>query len=171
MDLRGENERGERLREQMLRQAVRHGVADGIAGVTRLPVVDDVYDQEYWEQYRAGLTGWQESEHGGREQAAQPGRAPTRHQAGQPHPDAAQGEAGWHVSDRGIFVRDAGPAAEPQPEQPFAARMLAELGMPGGWTQPGPTVTHDYHSGRMGALDRQWNEPALGLDHDGPEAG
>jgi hypothetical protein len=171
VDLRQETERGERLREQMLRQAVRHGIEDGIAGVTRLQIVDEVYDADYWAQYQAGLAGWQESEHGGREHTAQPGPAPTRHQAGEPHPDSGRADAGWHVSDRGIFVRGAAPAADPQPEVPFAMRMLTELGVPGGWTQPGPTVTHDYHSERMGVLDRQWAEPSLGLDHDGPEAG
>ena len=172
MDRRRETERGERLREAMLRQAVRHGVEDGIAGVTRLQIIDEVYDADYWIQYRAGLAGWHESERGGRQEPqAQPERAPTRQQAGEPHPDARQAAADWKVGERGIFVRDAAPAAEPQPEASFAMRMLSELGAPDGWMQPGPTVTHDYHSERMGVLDRQWAEPSLGLDTDGPEAG
>jgi hypothetical protein len=166
VDIQDEEARGVHLREQMLRQAVRHGVADGIAGVTRLQIVDEVYDEDYWSQYRAGLAGWRESEHGGR-QAARP-RAYPRHQAGEPHPDATQTEAGWHANDRGLFVRNAGPAAGHQPDVPFAVRLLGELEASGEWNPPArPTVTHDRHSEAMCALDRQWLAPT----HDGPEAG
>jgi hypothetical protein len=169
VDLRSEEARGARLREQLLRQAVRHGVADGLAGLTRLQIVDDVYDEDYWAQYRAGLAGLRESEHVERsETPVRPARPPARNQSGQAHPDAAQATRGWQVDDHGVYTRAAAPAAETQPEAPFAMRLLAELESAGEWNpQAGPTVTHDRHSEVMGALDRQWLAPTL----DGPEAG
>ncbi len=47
------------LSAEMRRQALRHGVADAIAGITRLQIEDDVYDADYWRDYRAGLSKWQ----------------------------------------------------------------------------------------------------------------
>jgi hypothetical protein len=169
VDLQREEARGAHLREQLLRQAVRHGVADGLAGVTRLQLVDDVYDEDYWTQYRAGLAGLRESEHAERsETPVQPARPPARSQSGQAHPDAAQAARGWQVDDHGVYTRDAAPAAQTQPDAPFAVRLLGELKSSGEWNPPaGPTVTHDRHSEVMGALDRQWLAPTL----DGPEAG
>src|SRR5260221_13657515 len=50
------------LSAEMRRQALRHGVADAIAGVTRLQIEDGVYDADYWRDYRAGLSEWQAAE-------------------------------------------------------------------------------------------------------------
>src|SRR5258708_4682046 len=47
------------LSAEMRRQALRQGVADAIAGITRLQIEDDVYDADYWRDYRAGLSEWQ----------------------------------------------------------------------------------------------------------------
>src|SRR5260221_7184529 len=47
------------LSAEMRRQALRHGVADAIAGITRLQIEDDVYDADYWRDYTAGLSKWQ----------------------------------------------------------------------------------------------------------------
>ena len=54
------------LDEEMQRQAVMHGVADAIAGVTRLQIAGEVYDEQYWENYRAGLAAWAQAEVGRR---------------------------------------------------------------------------------------------------------
>jgi hypothetical protein len=50
------------LTEQLQRQAVMHGIADAVNGVTRLPTVSAVYDEQYWTDYRAGFAAWHESE-------------------------------------------------------------------------------------------------------------
>jgi hypothetical protein len=173
VDLQRELARGAHLREQLLRQAVRHGVADGLAGVTRLQIVDEVYDEQYWEQYRAGLAGLRESEHADRSATpVAPARPPAPSQSGQAHPDDAQAAHGWQVGDHGVYTRAAAPAAETQPDAPFAVRLLGELEASGEWNPPAsPTVTHDRHSEVMGVLDRQWMAPGIGLDRDGPEAG
>src|SRR5258707_13509865 len=47
------------LSAEMRRQALRHGVADAITGITRLQIEDDVYDADYWRDYRPGLSKWQ----------------------------------------------------------------------------------------------------------------
>src|SRR5258707_11195980 len=44
------------LSAEMRRQALRHGVADAIAGITRLQIEDDVYDADYWRDYSPGLS-------------------------------------------------------------------------------------------------------------------
>ena len=137
-----------RLDETMQRQAVMHGVADAMAGVTRLQIVDEVYDAKYWADYRAGVAAWQEAE--------QVASLPDWYR---PDPPPAP--------DR--YMRGALDAA-PQDDQPFALRLLGELRASGEWT-PGPTVLEKYQASRLAEIEREWAaDPPEGF-RDGPEAG
>lgn len=95
------------LDEAMQRQAARHAVADALDGVTRLQIPDEVYGEDYWSAYRAGLASWREAAEG----------ATRRRQLR-------------------VALRRA-PAAGPQPGQPFAVQMLAGLRASGEWAPAG----------------------------------
>jgi hypothetical protein len=157
--------------DEMQRQAVRHGVADAMTGITRLPIVDDVYDEQYWADYQAGATAWREAEQcPQRPQGNRP--SPALRQGtpdGQQHPDLTLAGRGWQTS-REMYVR---PAPE-QPGRPFAVVMLDHLRENGDWTPRGQTVAQARQSAALAELARQWAaEPpeVPGLDADGPEAG
>lgn len=134
------------LDEEMQRQAVMHGVADAIAGVTRLQIAGEVYDEQYWDNYRAGLAAW------------------------------AQAEAGadlgtWYRPEpvRAAPVRQPS-AASPDDGRPFATRMLDHL-LASGECVLMPTVLEDYAASRMAEIGRGWAaDPPEGF-RNGPEAG
>src|SRR5260221_8564176 len=74
------------LSAEMRRQALRQGVADAIAGVTPLQIDDDLYDADYWRDYRAGLSEWQAA---GRRPELAEDRKPPAPRAGQGGPGPA----------------------------------------------------------------------------------
>jgi hypothetical protein len=83
------------LDEQMQRQAVVHGVADAIAGVTRAHIVDDVYDRQYWADYDAGHQAWKEAEQRDEMPAGRERPVPPEVGTGRSHDDAQLAERGW----------------------------------------------------------------------------
>jgi hypothetical protein len=161
------------LDEAQQRQAVMHGVADAMAGVTRLPVVNEVYDEQYWTDYQAGLAAWRDAEERKELPAGyRPPPAPTASTpAGGPHPDPALADRGWQAQK--LYLCPA-PAAEPGPAEPFAAVMLTSLRETGDWPQRGRTVMQERQVEQLAEQERQWAaDPSadFGLDADGPEAG
>jgi hypothetical protein len=92
------------LGEQMQRQAVVHGVADAIAGITIAHIVDDVYDEQYWADYDAGFRGWQEAEERDEMPAGRGRDIPPGAGTGRPHDDAGLAERGW-AEWRGGYAR------------------------------------------------------------------
>ena len=157
--------------DEMQRQAARHGVADAMAGITRLPVVDDVYDERYWADYQAGAAAWREAEQcPGRPEGNRPSPALKRGTPdGQLHPDAGLAGRGWQTS-REVYSR---PAPE-QRARPFAVVMLDHLRESGDWAPRGCAVAQARQGDALAELGRQWAaEPpeVPGLGADGPEAG
>src|SRR5258708_8160689 len=91
------------LSAEMRRQALRRGVADAIAGITRLQIEDDVYDADYWRDYRAGLSEWQAA--GQRPELAEDRKAQA--------PRADQGARGSAHCDPGLAARERRAARAP----------------------------------------------------------
>jgi hypothetical protein len=134
------------LDDAVQRQAVIHAVADGIAGVTRLQIVDEVYDAKYWADYRAGQAAFEQAQ-------------------------AGASEPGWYRPEPVRATPVYQPAANgPDDGRAFATRMLDEL-LASGECTLAPTVVENYAAGRMREIERQWAaEPPEGF-LDGPEAG
>src|SRR5260221_10440674 len=93
------------LSAEMRRQALRHGVADAIAGITRLQIEDDVYDADYWRDYRAGLSEWQAAEQRLELPEGRLSQTPPASQvaSGSAHCDPDLSGRGWRER-RGLYV-------------------------------------------------------------------